>query len=92
MNTFKAGLAIVALAALSVPAMADDDWKGDRSGWMSPGEVSAKLEAAGYTRITEIETDDGVYEIDATAPEGYRVDLHVSPTDARILRRERDDD
>ncbi|MDX6806274.1 PepSY domain-containing protein [Terrihabitans rhizophilus] len=92
MMTLKAGLALAALAAFSLPALANDDAQGSREGWMSAGAVSSKLEAQGYTRITEIEADDGVYEVDATAPEGHRVDLKVNPTTAEILRSERDDD
>jgi hypothetical protein len=92
MSTLKAGLIVAALAAFSLPAMADDDARGHRDGWMNAGAVSSKLETAGYTRITEIEADDGVYEVDATAPEGYRVDLKVHPRTGEILHRERDDD
>ncbi|MFC5067094.1 PepSY domain-containing protein [Flaviflagellibacter deserti] len=42
--------------------------------------------------MTEIESDDGLYEIDTTAPEGHRVDLKVDPRTAEVIRSKRDDD
>ncbi|MGQ4273855.1 PepSY domain-containing protein [Terrihabitans sp. B22-R8] len=90
MNLVKSALVAATLSALALPALADDR-RVDRSDWLSVGEISSRLEAAGYTRITDIESDDGLYEVDATSPEGHRVDLDVDPRTGAVVRSERDD-
>lgn len=55
-------------------------------------QVVQKLEALGYTAIDSLEKDDGVWEAEATAPNGTRVELDLDLKDARILKEERDDD
>ena len=55
-------------------------------------QVVQKLEALGYTAIEGVEKDDGVWEAEATAPNGTRVELDLDLKDARILKEERDDD
>ena len=55
-------------------------------------QVVQKLESLGYTNIHDVEKDDGVWEAEATAPNGTRVELDLDLKDARILKEERDDD
>jgi hypothetical protein len=55
-------------------------------------QVVQKLESLGYTNIEDVEKDDGVWEAEATAPNGTRVELDLDLKDARILKEERDDD
>jgi hypothetical protein len=85
-------LAMTATAAVAVPAFADDDDGRHYGNWIGVDQVHQKLTALGYTRITEVERDDGRYEVDATSPEGIRVDLKVHRETAEILRSKRDDD
>ena len=42
----------------------------DRSGRpiVTAAEITSKLEAAGYTRITDLDLDDALWEVEATAP------------------------
>jgi hypothetical protein len=86
--------ALTAATAVAVPAFADDDDGHRRYGgnWMGLDQVHQKLSDLGYTRITEIEKDDGLYEVDATSPEGVRVDLKLRPDTGEIVRSKRDHD
>lgn len=54
-------------------------------------QIRQKLEGMGYTQITEIERDDGIWEVEATSPNGTRVDLDVDDS-GKVLHEERDDD
>lgn len=87
-------IALLALAAAPGLAMAGDDdgrnrWGIDapRDQWMSLADVTAKLEAAGYT-IREIEIDDGVYEVEGRDANGARIEADVHPVTGEILRRD----
>jgi hypothetical protein len=55
-------------------------------------QIIQKLEALGYTNITEVERDDHEWDVEATSPNGTRVELELDLKDGRILREERDDD
>lgn len=48
-------------------------------------QIVAGLEQMGYTAFDEIERERTVWEIEATSPNGARVDLTVDPVDGRIL-------
>jgi hypothetical protein len=54
-------------------------------------DVIAKLESAGYTAITDVEKDDGVWEVDATSPAGEPVELDIDPASGKVLREQPDD-
>ena len=86
-------IALLALAAAPGLAMAGDDdgrnrWGIDapRDQGMSLADVTAKLEAAGYT-IREIEIDDGIYEVEGRDANGARIEADVHPVTGEILRR-----
>ena len=46
--------------------------------WLSPTQITEKLDRKGY-KVTEIEVDDGSYEVEMTDKNGVRVDAHVHP-------------
>jgi uncharacterized membrane protein YkoI len=75
------GLAVGALAQAQNATNAELDVK----------QIIAKLEAAGYTRIHDVEKDDGVWEVEATNSAGQRVELDVDPVSGTVLREELDD-
>jgi TusA-related sulfurtransferase len=75
------------LVAAPALALADSD-DGKRLNvpsdqWMSPSEIADKLSSQGY-KVTEIETDDGAYEVDVTK-NGTRMEVHVHPATGEIL-------
>lgn len=95
-NTFTAvaiAIGIAGAAAIGSPAMADDD---DRRTARSPqaglsiGDVYQRLTADGYTRIEEIERDDGKYEVEARDSQGRQVELDIDAQTGRILEVEHD--
>ncbi|WP_439817218.1 PepSY domain-containing protein [Zavarzinia sp. CC-PAN008] len=90
------GTAAIALglAATTLPALADDDrhcGRVDRAQWLSLPDVAARVAAMGYD-ARKIEADDGCWEVKARASDGARVELHLHPVTAEIVKRDVDDD
>lgn len=52
--------------------------------WLSPAQISEKLQAQGY-KVTEIEADDGAYEVDLVDKNGTKVEAHVHPATGEML-------
>jgi hypothetical protein len=84
-------LPVLALAvAGATPAAAiDDDFKSGRLNvprdqWLSPAQISEKLVGLGY-KVTEIESDDGAYEVDLVDKNGTRIETHVHPATGELL-------
>jgi hypothetical protein len=80
---------IVALSLVAaMPAVADPApgarLNVPRAEWMSPAQITDKLVAAGY-RVTEIEADDGAYEVELVDKNGTRVEGHVHPATGELL-------
>jgi hypothetical protein len=79
----------LSLAVAAVPAAADPA-PGTRlnvpqADWLSPTQIADKLAAAGY-RVTEIEADDGAYEVELIDKNGTKVEGHVHPATGELLR------
>jgi hypothetical protein len=55
--------------------------------WMSVEQAKAKLMAAGYSNVTEIEADDGHYEGKGTK-DGTVHEFHVDPHTGAITKDE----
>ncbi|MFV0681312.1 PepSY domain-containing protein [Ottowia sp.] len=54
-------------------------------------EIVRLLQVAGYTRIHDVEFDDGRWEAEATNPAGQRVDLYINATTGAVEREKLDD-
>lgn len=78
-----AGIAALLAAPLAFTQATTDE--------ISIKDVIAKLEAAGYTQIGDIERDDGRWEIEAVTADGLRVELDVDPKDGSIVRERPED-
>lgn len=84
--------AILLSAAIGVPAAAmagDDAFESNRLNvpkdkWLSPTQITEKLDQKGY-KVTEIEIDDGSYEVEMTDKNGVRVEGHVHPETGQLL-------
>lgn len=89
-NLMLSALAVsVALAAGTLAAAADDGFKSGRLNvprdqWLSPAQISEKLAGQGY-KVTEIESDDGAYEVDLIDKNGTRIETHVHPATGELL-------
>jgi hypothetical protein len=57
---------------------------------LSAEDVKARLTAAGYSKVHDLDFDDGVWEADAERPDGKNVTIRVDPDNGRILGVEND--
>ncbi|WP_158238434.1 MULTISPECIES: PepSY domain-containing protein [Luteimonas] len=57
---------------------------------LGEADIRAKLTAAGFTRIEDVEFDDGMWKAEADTAEGQRVDLKLDPEDGRVVSQSRD--
>jgi hypothetical protein len=87
-NYLIAPILALSLAAAAFPAFADPApgtrLNVPREQWLSPAQITEKLVAAGY-KVTEIEADDGAYEVDLVDKNGTRVEAHVHPATGELL-------
>jgi hypothetical protein len=51
-------------------------------------EIIKSLEDRGYKNISEVEFEDGAWEIDAHPADGKEVEIHVDPVAGKILKTE----
>lgn len=81
-----ASILALSLIAAAAPAFADPNVRLNvpRNEWLSPTQISEKLSAQGY-KVTEIEVDDGAYEVDLIDKNGTRIEAHVHPATGDIL-------
>jgi hypothetical protein len=80
---------ILALSlAAAMPAVADPApgvrLNVPQADWLSPAQISEKLSGKGY-RVTEIEVDDGAYEVDLVDKNGTKIEGHVHPATGELL-------
>jgi hypothetical protein len=73
---------------ITVPTLALADRDGNRLNvprdqWLAPSEIADRLSAKGY-KVTEIEADDGAYEVDVVK-NGTRMEMYVHPATGEIL-------
>ncbi|RZA31070.1 MAG: PepSY domain-containing protein, partial [Lysobacteraceae bacterium] len=57
---------------------------------LSEEDVKAKLAAAGYSKIHDVDFDDGVWKAEADRADGNDVEIHLDPKDGRIVHVEND--
>ncbi|MBB5213768.1 PepSY domain-containing protein [Parapusillimonas granuli] len=84
------GASLLATGAVMVPAQAQNApaaqvRQNDAGSRLNIKQVYDKLEAAGYTRITEIEWDDGRYQATAVNPQGQRSKVDIDPVTGEII-------
>lgn len=58
---------------------------GQPESWLTIPVIYENVTAAGYTDISEIERDDGKYEVKGVDADGNRVKLYVDPQSGEIL-------
>ncbi|MEO9080213.1 MAG: PepSY domain-containing protein [Rhodanobacter sp.] len=57
---------------------------------LNKDEISAKLAAAGYQKVHDVEYKHGLWSADATTAEGHDVDLLVDPDDGSVIAKSSD--
>lgn len=74
-------LAFALLAAsAAAPAFA-----ADNATTLAEPQVRELLTQQGYTRIDDLEFEDGMWETDATSADGNRIDVRVDPASGKIF-------
>ena len=53
-------------------------------------EIVAKVQAAGYTNVHDVEVEDGVWKAEANDAQGKDVELRLDPKDGSIMGSEKD--
>lgn len=73
----RTGLALAAtLLVAGLPAIAQDA--------LTAAEVRATLETQGYTKVNDVEFEDGVWTADARSADGNRVELSINPRTGEV--------
>ncbi len=82
-TTTAEGLRISAIVDPGSGSVAAFDARGN--GAIPAQQVRERVLAAGYVRITDLEFDDGFWEVEAVDRFGRKIDLVVHPTSGAIL-------
>ena len=93
-TVFAIALAAATLGGVSIAgSMKGADFEGavPVDQWLTIPAIYEKVAAAGYTAITEIEREDNGYDVEATSPNGERVDLRVHPLTGEVINSRTDD-
>ena len=84
------GASLAFAQGTDAPAAAPAPAEAAPSERLSLATVAARFEEQGY-RVTEIELDDGVYELEGLDSQGMRVKAHVDPATGEVIRSRKDD-
>ena len=57
---------------------------------LGKADVKAKLAAAGYTNVHDVDYDDGVWKAEADDPAGKDVELRLDPATGEIIGKDKD--
>ena len=57
---------------------------------LSEDDVKAKLSTAGYSKVHDVDFDDGLWKAEAERADGNDVEIHLDPKDGHILHVEND--
>lgn len=89
-TAFKGSLCAVLLAGSPFALAGEHEHFRATQGrpWLSIGEISQRLEAAGYRHIEKIEREHGQYEARAIDRQGVRTKLYINPETGAIRERE----
>lgn len=75
---------------LAVGPVSGKVYPADAPSRLDKDEVSAKLVAAGYQNVKDVEFDDGLWSAEATTAHGSEVELLVDPDDGSVVARSHD--
>ena len=57
---------------------------------LTADDVKAKVTAAGYSKVHDVDYDDGVWKADAERDDGKNIEVRVDAKDGRILAVDND--
>ena len=57
---------------------------------LSEADVRARLAAAGYTNVHDVDYEDGIWNAEADDPTGKDVELKIDPKSGKVIGKEKD--
>ena len=57
---------------------------------LTEADVRAKLAAAGYTNVHDVDYEDGIWNAEADDPAGKDVELKIDPKTGKVIGKEKD--
>ena len=78
-------LATLALVIASSSAFAGPTCNVPKDKWMNEADFKARIEAQGYTKINDIQFDDGTWTADARSADGNRVELRMDAKTGEVF-------
>lgn len=75
---------------LSVGPVSGKVYPADAPSSLNPNEVKAKLAAAGYQNVHDVEFKHGLWSVDAKTSAGEEVDVLVDPGDGSVIAKSSD--
>lgn len=57
---------------------------------LSEADVRARLSAAGYTNVHDVDFEDGIWNAEADDPSGKDVELKLDPATGKVIGKEKD--
>ena len=57
---------------------------------LGEADVRAKLAAAGYTNVHDVDYEDGIWNAEADDPQGKDVELKIDPVNGKVIGKEKD--
>ena len=85
MRNFKHNLIAATTVSLMLVSGAAMARQHASAGTMTEPQVRALLTEKGYTRIDDLDFEEGAWETDATSADGNRVDVRVDPASGKIF-------
>ncbi|MGA7298603.1 MAG: PepSY domain-containing protein [Rhodanobacteraceae bacterium] len=76
--------------ALLVAPVTGKVYEADAPSKLNADEIRAKLTAAGYQNISDVEFEDGLWSAEADNTEGDEVELLVDPDDGSVVSSQQD--
>ncbi len=83
-DSLRRGLLAAAVLA-AAPLMAQAQTADPAKASMTEPQVRALLTEKGYTRIDDLDFEDGMWETDATSADGNRVDVRINPANGEVM-------
>lgn len=75
---------------LSIDPKTGDVYPDEQVATLGKADVEAKLAAAGYANVHDVEFDDGVWKAEAEDAQGKDVELRLDPNTGKVIGKARD--
>jgi len=75
---------------LSIDPRTGDVYPDHQVSKLGKADIEARLSAAGYSNVHDVEFDDGVWKAEARDASGRDVELRLDPEEGRIIGEHRD--